>query len=163
MQNKRHPVWQRVAVMLLSAVTLWITAAAPVSARPVSHYGWPARSRVVTSEFGPRAAPCRGCSSQHKGMDIAGRRGDPVYAARTGVVTFAGWQRGYGKVVYLGHPGGAETRYAHLHAIYVGKGQRVHRGQQIGQIGATGIGNGRPHLHFEIRDYGRALNPRWLV
>lgn len=161
MQRKRFN-WLRVVAVLLVPLMFAQVAAAPVEAHTF-HYIWPAENRTVTSHFGWRKKPCPSCSSYHKGMDLAGGWGDPVYAARTGTVTFAGWKRGYGNVVYIKHPGGAETRYAHLNRYSVRKGQKVWQGQRIGEIGATGIGNGRPHLHFEIREYGRPLNPRWLL
>lgn len=131
---------------------------AALAPAPAVRFLWPARSRRITSPFGPRPAPCAGCSSLHKGLDIAGRRGDPAFAAREGRVIFSGWQRGYGNVIYLAHPDGSQTRYAHLHARHVAAGQVVVRGQVIGAIGNTGLSSG-PHLHFEIRWGTRAVDP----
>lgn len=122
-------------------------------------FAWPAKSRVITSPFGPRRRPCATCSSYHKGMDIDGNRGDPALASKSGVIAFAGWQRGYGNVVYVNHRDGSQTRYAHLSAIYVRQGQFVRQGQVLGGIGNTGTSAG-DHLHFEIRWNGRAVDPR---
>lgn len=120
---------------------------------------WPVAGRTITSNFGPRPAPCAGCSIQHKGMDIAGRIGSPIYAAKSGRVVIANWQRGYGNVIYINHPDGSQTRYAHMNALYVRRGQAVHQGQVLGELGNTGTSSG-PHLHFEIRWGGRPVDPR---
>jgi putative chitinase len=120
----------------------------------------------ITSNFGPRRPPARGASSSHKGIDFGPRRpgtqGDAIFAASDGVVTKAGVGTGYGNVIYIDHDGGYQTRYAHLRGFTVRQGMRVQKGQQIGQLGNTGIGSG-PHLHFEIRRNGQALNPLTLL
>ena len=105
-----------------------------------------------TSGFGPR------WGRMHEGLDFAGARGSEIRATAAGVVTHAGWQSGYGKLVKIQHPLGFETRYAHLNSINVSVGQRVSRGQNIGGMGTTGRSTG-VHLHYEIRRGGRALNP----
>ncbi|WP_208454585.1 DUF5930 domain-containing protein [Jannaschia marina] len=105
-----------------------------------------------TSGFGPR------WGRMHSGMDFAAGRGTPILATAEGVVTHAGWQSGYGKLVKIRHPLGFETRYAHLNSISVREGQRVSRGQNIGGMGTTGRSTG-VHLHYEIRRNGQALNP----
>lgn len=125
---------------------------------PDTGFAWPARSRVITSRFGWRERPCPACSSFHKGLDIAGAMGDPAMASKAGTVVYAGWARGYGLVVYINHPDGSQTRYAHLSAIYVRQSQQVRQGQVIGAIGNTGVSAG-PHLHFEIRWGNRAVDP----
>ncbi|WP_371154316.1 DUF5930 domain-containing protein [Jannaschia sp. 2305UL9-9] len=105
-----------------------------------------------TSGFGPR------WGRMHSGIDFAGPRGSEIRATAAGVVTHAGWQSGYGKLVKIEHPLGFETRFAHLNSINVSVGQRVSRGQRIGGMGTTGRSTG-VHLHYEIRRGGRALNP----
>ncbi|WP_220749777.1 MULTISPECIES: M23 family metallopeptidase [Jannaschia] len=105
-----------------------------------------------TSGFGPR------WGRMHSGLDFAGARGSDIVATAAGVVTHAGWQSGYGKLVKIQHPLGFETRYAHLNSINVRVGQRVSRAQRIGGMGTTGRSTG-VHLHYEIRRGGRALNP----
>lgn len=105
-----------------------------------------------TSGFGPR------WGRMHSGMDFAASRGTPILSTAEGVVTHAGWQSGYGKLIKIEHPLGFETRYAHLSSISVKVGQRVSRGQNIGGMGTTGRSTG-VHLHYEIRRNGQALNP----
>ncbi len=96
----------------------------------------------------------------HPGLDIANRAGPAITASDGGVVTIAGWpdNYGYGNRVVVDHGNGYQTLYAHMSNIYVGAGQRVSRGQLIGQMGSTGRSTGT-HLHFEIRYKGIAVNP----
>jgi len=112
----------------------------------------------LSSSFGRRKAPTKGASTYHKGVDWAVPRGTAVYAASGGTVTKAGWGSGYGYVVYIKHPGGAETRYAHLNKVLVSAGQTVKQGQKIALSGNTGRSTG-PHLHFELLLNGTAVNP----
>ncbi|MDR7419323.1 MAG: peptidoglycan DD-metalloendopeptidase family protein [Armatimonadota bacterium] len=112
---------------------------------------WPARG-VVTSRFGWRYR------RHHDGLDIAAPRGTPIYAARDGVVEFAGWRGGYGRVVFLDHGGGFVTVYGHASTLIVKPGQRVKKGQLIARVGCTGSCTGS-HVHFEVRLNGRAQNP----
>ena len=105
-----------------------------------------------TSGFGPR------WGRMHKGTDFAAPVGTPIYAPADGVVTFAGWSSGYGRLVKIKHDFGIETRYAHQSKIRVKVGQRVSRGDRIGDIGNSGRSTG-PHLHYEIRVGGRPINP----
>lgn len=94
----------------------------------------------------------------HAGTDFAGPHGTPIYSTADGVVVHAGWQSGYGKLVKIQHEFGIETRYAHMSKIRVTKGQRVSRGQRIGDMGNTGRSTGT-HLHYEVRVGGKAVNP----
>ena len=105
-----------------------------------------------TSPFGAR------WGRKHEGIDMAGPAGTPVYVTGEGVVTFAGWQRGYGNVIKVQHALGTETRYAHLSRIHVKAGQKVSRGARIGDMGNTGRSTGS-HLHYEVRVNGKAVNP----
>lgn len=105
-----------------------------------------------TSPFGPR------WGRMHKGVDMAGPVGTPVYATADGVVTFAGWQNGYGRIVIVQHPFGLETRYPHLNATRVKVGQTVARGDRVGDMGNSGRSTG-PHLHYEVRVNGEAVDP----
>ena len=105
----------------------------------------------VTSNFGMRTHPVSGFRKGHKGVDYGAPTGTPVRAVADGVISFAGVQRGYGKVIYVQHPNGEDsTVYAHLSHIGVSKGQKVSQGDLIGKVGATGVATG-PHLHFEFR------------
>lgn len=105
-----------------------------------------------TSGFGRR------WGRMHSGADFAGPHGTPIYATADGVVVHAGWQSGYGKLVKIQHQFGIETRYAHQSRIRVKVGQRVSRGQRIGDMGNTGRSTGT-HLHYEVRVGGKAVNP----
>ncbi len=112
----------------------------------------------LSSNFGGRRAPKKGASTNHKGIDWATPTGTAVMASCGGVVTRAGWGSGYGYVVYIKHPDGRETRYGHLSKVLVSAGQTVSQGQKIALSGNTGNSTG-PHLHFEIRINGVAVNP----
>lgn len=112
----------------------------------------------MSSGYGSRSAPVKGASTNHKGIDWAVPKGTAVYASSGGTVTKAGWGSGYGYCVYIKHPDGKETRYAHLSKCLVSAGQSVKQGQKIALSGNTGRSSG-PHLHFEIRINGAAVNP----
>jgi len=111
-----------------------------------------------TSSFGLRRDPTRGGQRPHKGVDFAAPVGTPLYATADGVVTYAGWSTGYGKLVKIQHEFGIETRYAHQNRIRVKVGQRVSRGDRIGDMGSSGRVTGN-HLHYEVRVGGKAVNP----
>ncbi len=106
----------------------------------------------VTSRFGPR------WGRMHKGLDLAADYGTPILATADGTVTFAGWLGAYGRIVKIRHEYGLETYYAHLAKIRVNKGQRVSRGDRIGDMGTSGRSTGT-HLHYEVRANGKAINP----
>ena len=105
-----------------------------------------------TSGFGMR------WGRMHSGTDFASKHGTPIYATADGVVIHAEWLSGYGRLVKIQHEFGIETRYAHMSRIRVKKGQRVSRGERIGDIGSTGRSTGT-HLHYEVRVGGKAVNP----
>lgn len=107
---------------------------------------------IVTSGFGPRG------NRFHEGLDIPSALGTPVHAARSGKVVFTGWNDGYGRLVVVAHGRGVETYYAHLRRIDCRVGQRVEAGDQIGRVGTSGNSSG-PHLHFELRVRGAAVDP----
>ena len=112
----------------------------------------------LSSNFGRRSAPTRGASTYHKGVDWATPTGTAVMASSGGTVVRAGWGSGYGYVVYIRHPDGRETRYAHLSKVLVKTGETVKQGQKIALSGNTGRSTG-PHLHFEILINGSQVNP----
>jgi murein DD-endopeptidase MepM/ murein hydrolase activator NlpD len=116
----------------------------------------------MTSGYGWRRHPTSGKSRMHDGMDFASSVGTPVYATAEGVVTFAGWAGGYGRVIKIQHALGFETRYAHLSKFGVKKGQRVSRGDRIGDMGNSGRSTG-PHVHYEIRIGGKSVNPMTYI
>jgi len=111
-----------------------------------------------TSGFGYRRDPKTGGRRMHNGTDFAAPHGTDIFATADGVVTFAGWNSGYGNYVEIQHEFGIETRYGHMSRIRVKKGQRVSRGQQIGDMGSTGRSTGT-HLHYEVRVNGKPVNP----
>jgi murein DD-endopeptidase MepM/ murein hydrolase activator NlpD len=110
------------------------------------------------SDFGWRDDPIYHTQRYHSGADFAHDPGTAVVAAGDGIVVFAGWYGGYGQVVDIDHGGGVVTRYAHLRRIATKKDAAVAAGETIGQVGSTGRATG-PHLHFEIRLDGRAVDP----
>jgi murein DD-endopeptidase MepM/ murein hydrolase activator NlpD len=112
----------------------------------------------VGSVFGYRRDPFTRRAKFHSGVDIKARWGDPVGASQAGVVTFAGWYHGYGNLIVISHGGGVATHYAHLSSFDVEVGTRVERGTIIGRAGSTGRATS-PHLHYEVRLDGNALNP----
>jgi len=115
-----------------------------------------------TSQFGFRRDPKTGGRRMHSGVDFAAPSGTPLYATADGVVTNAGWGSGYGRLVKIQHEFGVETRYAHMSKIRVKVGQRVSRGQHIGDMGASGRVTG-VHLHYEVRVGGKAVNPMIFI
>jgi murein DD-endopeptidase MepM/ murein hydrolase activator NlpD len=94
----------------------------------------------------------------HEGIDIAASSGTPILAAASGTVIHAGWLGGYGNLVVVDHGDGLATAYAHASSILVGVGQRVSQGQTVSLVGSTGNSSG-PHLHFEVRVNGTAVDP----
>lgn len=111
-----------------------------------------------TSDFGFRRDPKTGGRRMHKGVDFAAANGTPLYATADGVVTHAGWSSGYGRLIKIQHEFGIETRFAHLSKMRVKVGQKVSRGERIGDMGASGRVTG-VHLHYEVRVGGKAVNP----
>lgn len=116
--------------------------------------GWPVYGRLV-SLFGYRRSPWR---SYHTGIDIDVPYGYPVRATAPGLVTYAGWRTGYGRVVQISHNYGFSTLYAHNSKLLISSGTRVRKGQIIASVGATGFATGA-HCHYEVRKWGAAINP----
>lgn len=115
-----------------------------------------------TSGFGYRRDPKGAGTRMHAGTDFAGAYGSPIYATADGVVTHAGWDSGYGRLVKIQHDFGIETRYAHQSNIRVKVGQRVSRGERIGDMGNSGRSTGT-HLHYEVRIGGKPVNPMTFI
>ncbi|MBK7073557.1 MAG: M23 family metallopeptidase [Myxococcales bacterium] len=115
-----------------------------------------------SSDFGERVHPVTHAESFHEGLDIAAPVGAPARAAAAGTVTKAGPAGTYGNLVVLRHADGSETRYAHLATVEVEPGQRLEAGEPLGTVGATGRVTG-PHLHFEVRVDGHAVDPAPLL
>jgi murein DD-endopeptidase MepM/ murein hydrolase activator NlpD len=114
--------------------------------------------KQTASGYGTRIDPIYKTVKFHSGMDFSANIGTPVYATGDGVVKKAGWESGYGKIIIVNHGFGYETWYAHLNDYNVRVGQKVVRGEVIGKLGNTGKSTG-PHLHYEVRLKGRAVNP----
>ncbi|MCX7644704.1 MAG: DUF5930 domain-containing protein [Rhodobacteraceae bacterium] len=115
-----------------------------------------------TSGFGYRRDPRGAGTRMHEGTDFAAASGTPIYATGDGIVTHAGWQGGYGRLVKIQHAFGIETRYAHLSNIRVKVGDRVSRGDRIGDMGNSGRSTGT-HLHYEVRIGGQPTNPMTYI
>lgn len=122
-------------------------------------YIWPLQSKGrISSYFGYRFHPILRKRKYHSGIDIAAPQGLSILAADSGVVAFAGWNNGYGKMVILDHGSGFSTVYGHCSILQVNQGQTITKGQTIAQVGSTGLSTG-PHLHFEVRKNGVPVNP----
>ena len=112
----------------------------------------------TSSGYGLRNHPVLGGMRAHKGIDLAAPVGTPIYATADGVVGKAEWFSSYGMFVAIEHGGDLETRYAHMSRIAVAAGEHVRKGEIIGYVGTTGRSTG-PHLHYEVRVSGEAVNP----
>lgn len=136
------------------------------SAAPVSSWtlAWPLEKVRVTSRYGMRKDPVkRRKRRMHRGTDLAGEVGTPVYAAGPGEVLLAGWGgRGTGNAVVIRHPGGVVTQYFHLSRVSARAGAWVKAGERIGDVGATGRVTG-PHLHFQVAIGGEDANPEKVI
>ena len=122
--------------------------------------GWvvPVSYTSITSPFGNRTSPTAGASSYHQGVDLDTGTGDPVVAAKAGIVVVAGWGNAAGNYVKIDHQDGFSSIYMHLSSYCVSSGQVVGAGQRIGATGATGVATG-DHLHFGIQLNGVYVNP----
>ena len=128
------------------------------SINPIS----PADPYWLTSSYGFRNDPFSGKRTAHHGIDMAGPAGLDIHCTGAGTVIVARLDRhGYGKEVVVDHGFGYTSRYAHLQDIHVEKGQKLKRGEVLGTLGSTGRSTG-PHLHYEIRKDGRAVNPTYF-
>ncbi len=120
--------------------------------------GRPVDDLALTSNYGVRSDPFTGHARMHKGIDIPGPVGTPIYATADGIVNRAERMNGYGNLVEISHGNDTQTRYGHLSKLLVQPNERVRRGQLIGLMGSTGRSTGS-HLHYEIRVAGEAINP----
>lgn len=118
----------------------------------------PVKSYRLTSNFGLRSDPFRGGRRSHKGVDMAGPVGTPIYATADGIVGRSQWVRGYGNYIEINHGNEIQTRYGHMSRLNVKANARVKAGDLIGFMGSTGRSTGS-HLHYEVRIAGQAVNP----
>ncbi|OGY36055.1 MAG: hypothetical protein A3E36_02405 [Candidatus Andersenbacteria bacterium RIFCSPHIGHO2_12_FULL_45_11b] len=109
---------------------------------------WPTTSHHISQYF----------KNGHTGIDVDNRSMPSVFTAQDGTVEFAGWLGGYGNLIIVNHGGGLTTYYAHLSKFYVTKGAKVKKGDAVAKMGSTGQSTG-PHVHFEVRRFGRPINP----
>jgi len=124
----------------------------PPPSKGTGYFINPLPASSISSRFGSRSG------GFHTGLDMAKSSGSQIKAADGGTVVFAGWSGSYGYMVEIDHGGGFSTRYAHCTDIYVSRGEKVYQGKVVGTVGMTGVATG-PHLHFEVRKYGNAVNP----
>jgi murein DD-endopeptidase MepM/ murein hydrolase activator NlpD len=112
----------------------------------------------ITGAFGERIDPFNGEGAFHSGVDISCHYGEPVVAAADGIVTFADYYSGYGRMIQIDHGNGISTRYGHLSGLAITNGETVRKGQVIGYVGLSGRSTG-PHLHYEVRIHDTPVNP----
>ncbi|NCP11745.1 MAG: M23 family metallopeptidase [Sphingomonadales bacterium] len=142
--------WERMDGVQPVAATIAIPSLEPVAAMR------------LTSHFGTRSDPFTGRAKAHKGIDIPGAIGTPIYATADGIIAKAEWFGGYGNFIQIAHGNSIETRYGHMSRLNVQAGDRVRKGQIIGFMGSTGRSTGS-HLHYEVRIDGDAVNPLSFV
>jgi len=149
------PRFERLGLSLSRMATLEATLDGVPQIRPTD-------VAAANSSYGYRRDPFTGRAAMHRGLDFPGAMGAPIYATARGTVTFVGRKGGYGNVVEISHGQGLLTRYAHMSRFEAQVGDRVEAGVVIGAIGSTGRSTG-PHLHFEVRVNGKAVNPRTFL
>lgn len=131
-------------------------------ARQIVPGGRPVSSGYISSLYGRRTDPFHGDQAMHQGLDFAGAPGTEVLAVADGIVSHAGPDGGYGRLIEVTHGNGYVTRYAHNAKLLVKPGDTVRRGDAIALMGSTGRSTGT-HLHFEVRRDGRTVNPLAFV
>ena len=126
-------------------------------------FGIPLQNKYrLTSSFGIRTDPKEGGKRMHEGTDFASGYGAPIYAPADGNIIYANWESGYGRLIKISHKFGIETRYGHLSQLRVKVGQKVSRGERIGDMGNSGRSTGT-HLHYEVRMNGTPVNPMTFI
>ena len=136
----------------------WTNDGKPAPVRLTIPSRKPVENFRLTSSYGFRSDPFRGRRTRHKGIDMAGPVGTPIYATADGIVGRAQWVGGYGKYIEINHGNEIQTRYGHMSRLNVEANQRVKGGDLIGFMGSTGRSTGS-HLHYEVRIAGEAVNP----
>ena len=138
-----------------------VASPGPTRLRPgMKSLRWPLEGAMVGSVYGPRRHPILGGTRSHGGVDLPAPSGTPVRAAAAGTVRYVGRNGSYGRFIRLDHGFGLETAYGHLrgYARDLRRDRRVRRGEVIGNVGSSGLSTG-PHLHYEVRIDGRAIDP----
>ncbi len=126
--------------------------------KEVQPSGYPVKGSYISSGYGERSDPFTGAKSFHDGVDLAGKAGNKVAAAASGIVIFSGEKTGYGKVIKIHHGNGVVTLYAHNNKLLANVGDYVTKGQKIATVGSSGRSTG-PHLHFEVHLDGKTVDP----
>lgn len=129
---------------------------------PKNEFTQPIRQGRISSVFGERMHPILKIKKMHNGIDIAAPTGTPIYAAADGLISFAEKKGGYGKLIIIEHADGFRTLYGQLSEIKVARHDQVQQGQLIGLVGSSGMSTA-PHLHFEIRQNDKPLNPQDFI
>lgn len=127
----------------------------------LKNFGQPLKKMIVTSPYGYRLHPVLGKRILHTGVDLKASINTPIYSPYSGIIIYAGWMNGYGKLIIIDNGNNYETRFAHLNRILVKKGQKISKGKIIAKSGKTGRVTG-PHLHYEIRYKKQPMNPMRL-
>jgi murein DD-endopeptidase MepM/ murein hydrolase activator NlpD len=143
---------------LSTLVNFFENRAAVLASRPSI---WPARG-WLSSQFGWRIDPFTRLRTFHNGFDIAAPFGSPVVAPADGFVAQINKDKIFGNSIVLSHGGGITTLYGHLSKVVVRPGQKIKRGDKIGEVGSTGKSLA-PHLHYEVHVNGKAVNPYWYI
>jgi len=122
----------------------------------------PVRGGKINSGFGYRPHPVYGGSEFHRGLDIKGAVGAPIYSTADGTVKYSGWWYGYGRTVIVDHGNGFETLYGHNYRNLVQEGEQVKKGQIVAYVGSSGMTTGA-HVHFEVHYRDRLMNPQKFI
>ncbi len=155
----------RAAELETAALATGLTGAGPTRLRPgMGSLRWPLQGAFVSSGYGVRKHPVLGRTRRHYGVDLPAPYGTPVRAAADGIVRYSGRNGGYGRFIRLDHGFGLETAYGHLRRFALGlrRDRRVRRGEIIAYVGSSGLSTG-PHLHYEVRINGRAIDPMGVM
>lgn len=150
-QSSRPSNYRKVPVTDLKQLP-WDSYAKEWDSKLDEDFLWPVAGGKISSGYGLRHGKI------HEGLDIKGGAGEEIRAVAAGKVVFEGWLSGYGKTLVIAHGNGISTIYAHNKTNLVSRGQEIQKGQAIAHVGSTGRATG-PHLHFEVRKDGKALNP----
>jgi murein DD-endopeptidase MepM/ murein hydrolase activator NlpD len=128
-------------------------------AREIRPSGYPVKKGWISSRYGYRKDPFSGKKMFHRGVDISSKRGSDIVAVASGIVSYSGKKIGFGHTIEIIHGDGFVTRYAHNQENLVKVGDAVSKGQVIAKVGSSGRSTG-PHLHFEVSQRGKSLNPQ---
>ena len=155
--KRRKKMKTSMKLFMLFSVIMLLMVNFDLSAKSNEKFIKPIKDGRVTSQFGMRIHPISKKEMHHDGIDIGAPKGTPVYAAKSGMVIFAEFKKNYGNTVIMQHDD-QKTVYTQLSKILVSKGDKVKQGTIVGEVGSSGVSTG-PHLHFEIRENDKPVNP----